>query len=427
MKMWMRLMCMILVVILLFSGCGGVSGKKGTNKKENKTLTICVDVELEPMVDIAVDIFKKIHKNVFVVLEVIPADSAAAEAKVTKLRTQTLAGEGPDVFVMSCPDYKYLEKKVSLFANPEITIRSDVFLPLDDYIANATYMDVTKWNTTMMDAGKTEDGQMVIPITYTYYGYVQDGKAFDDESVPTSWDTFSAWENKDVKTQTQSWMPMTFPYLFGDLCDYDARTVLYSEDEVYDVLNSVNTYMNVGRFEGMEEGSVISGKSDLSLLKCFAGKENTAYFTLPNVEGKTTAFITSYAAVNANTKDPDLAFSFMDVLCSDEWMGGLGFEFEGNDFMFAGGWTSIWMMYGLPVYEHGFVAELKYLSDEEVEMYRSVANGLDSVRFMSHMDWELIQIFNLTFIRGWKETLDEEECRKQIREVLNSWELQLKE
>ncbi len=420
MKCKMRLISMVIITALLFSGCQAL-GKKN----ENKTLTICVDAEVDSAVSGAVNMFERFYK-IPVTVEIIPTDASAAEAKVTKIRTQMLAGEGPDVFIMKSPDFRYVEKEVSLFDNPELALRSDTFLPLDDYIANATYIDISKWNKQMMDAGKTDDGQMVIPLTYSYYGYIQDTEALNKAGdIPTSWDAFCEWDNAPVKGYTQRMIQMAFSYIFGNLCDYDTGELLYSEDDIYDTLVSADTYYQE-KVESEQLNGVHVGMPDSLLLDGFNGSEDRSFFILPNVDGGTSAMITTYAAVNANTKDAKLAFSFVDILCSDEYMGGLGFPQEGLDYNLAAGWSSSWMSYGMLVYEEAFIGSLYFISDEEDAMIEAAEANIDSVRFMSNMDWELRQLLTDMIIRQTPD-LDETALRESIRATLNSWELQLKE
>ena len=90
-----------------------------------------------------------------------PAENAEArEGEVTRLRIDMMAGKGPDVLILRnfydhtgvMPDIK------NLFPVPQSAMKQNLFLPLDDYIANAKYMDWDKLLPAAMEAGRDEEG-----------------------------------------------------------------------------------------------------------------------------------------------------------------------------------------------------------------------------------------------------------------------------
>ena len=67
----------------------------------------------------------------------ISRDETAAQIKITELRTEIMAGEGPDLFILAT-DLPYVTPDTRmtqlLFPIPEKFLYADVFLPLDSYL-----------------------------------------------------------------------------------------------------------------------------------------------------------------------------------------------------------------------------------------------------------------------------------------------------
>lgn len=70
----------------------------------------------------------------------LPRTGAERESQLTSIRTEVLAGKGPDIFICSCPNFDYDNSK-PLFLFPNQVMERRVFLPLDSYLENAEYME----------------------------------------------------------------------------------------------------------------------------------------------------------------------------------------------------------------------------------------------------------------------------------------------
>lgn len=85
------------------------------------------------------------------------------DGDLTRIRTEIMAGKGPDVFITAC-DPEYEEP---VFKYPDQMMSRRVFLPLDGYMEEARFMEWDKLTPIVMEAGKTDEGQMVFPLTYS--------------------------------------------------------------------------------------------------------------------------------------------------------------------------------------------------------------------------------------------------------------------
>ena len=94
-------------------------------------------------------------------------NASLRHSELTRVRTEIMAGKGPDVFIAACDNHANLEREEALFKYPEQTLDRRMFLPLDKYIENAQFMEWDKLQPAVMAAGKNEDGQQLLLLTYS--------------------------------------------------------------------------------------------------------------------------------------------------------------------------------------------------------------------------------------------------------------------
>ena len=134
------------LMVILFVGCG---------KEEEEKLKICVNAAGQAGIDCLVSTWQEMEGGSEVEFIIIPTDKNEAEMKISELRTELMAGEGPDIFLLECEQPAQEEVRDGLFVDLEKTMETGLFLPLDEYIENAKHMDTSGWNQTVLDAGKT--------------------------------------------------------------------------------------------------------------------------------------------------------------------------------------------------------------------------------------------------------------------------------
>lgn len=315
-------------------GCVGCKKKTVEEKENQDTLTICTQtIYMENMTKL-IETWEYFNKPLKAELIVIPNDPDEAEIKISEIRTEMLAGGGPDVFLtedIRCFNIsKYVEEvQPMLFQNPEKAMYSGTFLPLDSYIKNAKYFKPEHYNPVIMEAGKTEEGQCLLPVAYDYrVCYFEEPQENPIQMPLPSWDSLVSGEAGFTSTMFPS-MDLSFPDLLGEYADYENKKLLLSEEELYQyVLDSIV----FGIFA--ENGPEVKGLDLIWTQRDFASffirnstgyKQNpNSFLANPNREGGINANIITWAGINKNTKRPSQAFSFLDLLFSDEVMTFLG-------------------------------------------------------------------------------------------------------
>lgn len=380
MKRVISLLVSIILILFLFAGC------EANDEKVAKTgpLRICIDAGVHVncyardrgTADQAAAFLGRRLIMEFGMdeedfeFEIIPAEGSARSAALTRVRAEIMSGEGPDVFFCACADAAFSPNEglqnrtdATLFPFPERAMKDGVFLPLDEYIEQAEYMEWDKMLPNVTAAGKTEQGQVVIPISYrmrmTAY---QKGDA-EPYPADTSFADVLASDDDILRSTTAFTYrndhrnDSAFPYLFTDLADFETGELLFTEDDLYRMIQDVEALfyenlaglpsgtspklklpqtdlpphfseeLDLGTYDGYyvvtdpeKEGFIyINYFVMLYMQDARRGLTNsTEQVMLPlyNVDGGATALVASFGAVNANTRQPEKAFAVLDYMLS---------------------------------------------------------------------------------------------------------------
>ncbi len=383
----------IMAVILLFTSCGNIQNQP--DKK--KVITVCVDYLYEPAVSELVNIWKKLRQDVDVKLVIIPKEEA--EIKISELRTEIMSGGGPDVFILEGMPLLTEDIKNVLFLNPQKMMDSEVFLPLDHLIEQAQYMNPDIWNQKILESGRTEEGQLILPICYEYYAYAFRTDDLDDsQHIPSSWEELLVCEEKPIIKETVSKVLMSYYSIFGELADYQNEILFLSEEEftkrIQEVILLREKYWNM---EGREEipEAMAAGRVDSDFFSALEREKGEhTIFAFPNIDGGITATVNLYAAINRNTNQQEEAFSLLDLLFSEEIMCGKGVSVEGH---IQGSNIMLQMISnrGIPIHNDALRQLCGKISEEDKtivmgmgQQIQTVCYASDFIRELADMYWE---------------------------------------
>ena len=414
-------------IVVLCASC------QGRRAGSEDVLTVCVDAELEQAGQELIDTWEYLHDGEEAKLIIIPKDSEMSETRITELRTEIMSGEGPDVFLLfgMNPNWSEDSKERSvLFSNPEKAMNADAFLPLDEYLEEAQYLDTEEWNPAFLESGRTEEGQMFLPVCYEYGAYAFRTKDIESAAVPSSWEELSSGENEAI-VDGISGRGLPFYNIFGGLVDYQEDKLLFSEEELSARLQEAISFMeqHIRLLEEREGDGVQAiagmrfGNDFVEALKADR-EEKHSLCGFSNVEGGMTANVTIFAAINRNTEWPEEAFSLLDVLFSDEVMGGNGFadgdktygSMLGADLGFYG---------GMPVSPIALEKACEGLTEEDREAIEQMMERIDVVRCYSDLDKELQDLYEDCYNHG--RILKEEQRNILLKQTLDTIKMKLSE
>lgn len=364
-------------------------------------------------------------------IEYIPGSGSERDNKIISMLTQIMAGEGPDLYIIACssPDSVSIRENPEhpfLFPYVQSIMRQNLFLPLDDFINNAQFMEWDKLTPAVMEAGKTEQGQMVLPMTYDFEATVfnkADIPFYD--SLPMTWDqTYSS--NDLALWASSSYNDTKFGDALGELADYNTLELSFSEEELANVAYQTNNLLHrniTGGFSNApahlsclfsrHNGRALSSVSPPGLL----AEEDPAIVPLYNIEGGVTANITSFVAIDANTNCPEDAFFVADLLLSKKVQQSSFFS----------------CVDGVPVHEELLqktdkVSLIKddadpwFFSDAGYREYCRVRSEINAVKYYSPLDLELTKMFC-----GFKGSESEKEVAEIAAETYRVMQMMLDE
>ena len=315
----------------------------GKWEETDEPLTICITADLYEAD--ARNFCRKVkdlldyHTGTSVKLEwvVLPEfdDDDGASAMLTRLRTELLAGGGPDVFICGGPgaglaqDDNGRSNFTNLFPVPEKMLYNDTFLPLDGLLENPQYMHPENFQSTVLAAGRTEQGQLILPTIFTYSAVVLD-KGELEGPAPESLKEL-AESPREVALFTTN-----IAFMVGRLADFRTDEPLFSEEELQDLAVQAMEFNERGVNVVRENPNCTPlylwnfGRHQLGMMFQDNEGKKKDYAILPqwDREGGVTARIEQFVAVNRNTKQANNAMFLLDALLDPECLRGWGYQVE---------------------------------------------------------------------------------------------------
>ena len=262
---------------------------------------------------------------------------AEREARITQLRTEIMAGEGPDIFLMLGGS--------GLFLTPEKNMALGQFYPLDDFIEEAKYMDWDALTPEVMTGGRSEQyGQVILPMSYSLPVACFKKDDLPEPPAGNSWQDVLADESGFLqvpaglieagKTQfLERDIGMNYAECtFGQVADYASspRQLNFTEEELLQRMQEMVEIEQKASANAWELPEYFTTRISLRFNTV---NESNTYRThiegsLNNIpltmvplycdDGGVTAKITTFAAINANTKRAEDAFALLDAMFSHQ-------------------------------------------------------------------------------------------------------------
>ena len=196
-----RRLFLVLSLIFLFSIAAAVSGCQSASEDAFWVLTEQSKPDgMNLQLELAVEQLRKEYPDVEMNVEILPLEETVRELRLRQIRTQIMAGEGPDVFLLPTGtevtvDEAFDAEPVSispLFPDVNQAMRIGLFADLSVQYDSDEELDKSALNQTVMDAGCVGTGRYVFPLRYTmpvlffYSGNVPGGEPGMDLSHMTA-------------------------------------------------------------------------------------------------------------------------------------------------------------------------------------------------------------------------------------------------
>ena len=447
-----RLFPLVLCVLLLLAALVSCQPKE-TEQKE-KTLRVITDAtecygselspsELAESIQRILAYWQESHPGVQVSLEVLPDNEEERKAALQKLRTEIMAGKGPDVFLLpagstiSVPDFAWLDP---LFQNVEQAMRNKLFLDLTEYFDSDETLDRAALNDQILEGGVVDGKRYVLPLGYNMpVLYVDADRARElgldveqladrnlyelYEAVYGTGDPTSAWG------VTRGPINMEFS-LFPALTDYEQGKVTLTADEIKKFFEKrapllelrggyhpeswthhLSDYLK-GDTEFILNGKTACYIGELSMAAEILGigkgtGMNLSAVPLRSADGSIVADITYWGAISTNCSYPEDAYSFLKLFLRKEvqLQEGFGEDYptvcnnlrQGWPVLSPGSGELMWRMALRRSMGTQTSPELRTamvslaFDDSDVEALLSAE--IDEIRFANPLEHEVIRLF----------------------------------
>lgn len=301
---------MAILILSQLTACGRGEDKPEDTGPEPVTLNVCADLR-EAGGRTVSDLLLSTPgagTDFTVLTETIPVEGPDREKALTRIRTEILAGKGPDVFI--CDTALMRWEGPTLFPFPRQVMENRVFLPLDSCLEEAEFIEWDKFQPKIMEAGRNEEGQLLLPMGYEIRMFVSEKSPGGPEP------------GSPLDEGLNLYMP--FYDVLGELADYEKDTLALTEEELFkEYSGQIAAYKSVDHTElpvqiayVTDGGLRVMGESQPELLDL----DKTEYLMMSgrNLSGGATANITAFAGINRNTGHPEEAFRLVDFLLSKE-------------------------------------------------------------------------------------------------------------
>lgn len=404
-----------------------------TASEEGGPVVICADESFREDLKELISYLAATGNETEYELLVLPDDTEDREPELTRLRTEIMAGKGPDAFVLNSPipgtvtnSGEILEP---LFPNVEKSMYSHLFLDVEEMVQNSEIVALDSCNQTVMDVGVTGDGRFLLPLTYTFSGIMVDRSALEDPDYTFS--TLDQLLQSDQETLKGLFSYSTlgmFPNCLGLLADYQGQNLLVTSESLQTAIEQGESFAAYQdeQYSGSTArlGGLTASWSDWMNLPY----EETAYnvYPIPNPEGGVTAAVTMYAAINRNASHPQEAFALIEQLFREELVTQAGYEVNGyhycTTFHFgnSGGY-----MAALPVQDQLLLDYIEPNTQEAtMASLRAAVERIDSAKVYSDLDLDIYDLYETWhFSYGRLDTPLEE----LVEQTISSMEMTLAE
>lgn len=417
MKRFFLVVFSLLLFCTLGSGCAG---------QDPGSLKICVDFGIGPVqfgntpsgaMTLFLNRTKELGGPEQIEVEYLPKEGEQRKAALSRIRTEIMSGEGPDVFLVMCGRTNP-NGEDALFPFPEKVMKENLFLPLDKYLENAQFLEWDKLAPAVMAAGQTEEGQMVLPLAYSFSTTI-----FQRQDIPVpdqkmTWADCIGSQNPVLQYSATKGDSLFYPNYLGDvlgqLADYGQEQLSFSQEELLALTKdalSLENQRDSGAFSTLPvhcQTAFCVGYDLFLSDSAFSGRETAlTYLPLCNRQGGVTASVTAFAAISAGTKHPEEAFFLLDVLLRPETVAETAVDYTLWDWLISGT--------ALPVYEEAGqetspVTNSKWsLSDENFQELCRLRKQISAVKFNTVLDRKLNDLYQRSLQTGSSsESYDEE-------------------
>ena len=320
-----------LVLVSLVFCCGCTKAEE-----KDQPLWVLVDYRTNLPAKQALQSFQQAHPDVSLRVEYLPGDPEEQDLYLEQLRTKIMAGQGPDVFLLT--------QYSPVFSDVEQSMRNGLFLDISPYYDEDEALQKDSFEQTVMEAGVVAGKRYILPLYYNFPVLYVDTQRLASAGI--SLDTLGnglsglsevvpKLGKKAVVSQAML-LDYYLPSIFSELIDYQTQEVTWSKEELTAFLThyrelmtyideeyipwytaAMINYISNNDFLG-QNGSCVYLGTLYSLVDAVRTAKATgtesAIIPVTAADASLCATVTNYGAIGAGTDKPELAYEFLRIL-----------------------------------------------------------------------------------------------------------------
>lgn len=396
-----------------------------SQEEEQDAVTLCIEQSFKQDASDVISFLLAQGDTPQYQLEILPTEEARRETELTRLRTEIMAGEGPDAFVLSTYMPGVLDPLETLFPNVEKSMASHLFLALEDMVQESELIHLEHCNQAVMDAGVNEDGRFVLPLLYHFSGVVLDCSFLQNPDF-----TFSSLDEllqsgEDALLDVFSRSGYTiFPNALGRMADYQGMNLLFTQEELLHTAQQSDALYAVLTDGGLATGAQnlgYPGRVTLGTLRMAEYADTPyAFFPIPDREGNVTPGVTLWAAVNRNAAHPQEAFTFLEQLFRTEFFNQEGIKVGER---WYGNLLTYGSCLGFPVKDESYFQSIEEdVNPQTMASLRAAVARIHSAKIYSDLDKAVYDMYD-----AWKYGRPEDSLEERVERTYSALEMTLAE
>lgn len=178
----------------------------------------------------------------------------------------------------------------------------------------------------IMDAGKTEEGQVVLPLFFSYNVFILDKSQLKQPDMQLeSWEEVVGCGDDKLMSFLRGRMIRGYGAQYDRFIDYKNEELLLTEEAIATDMHAFSDVQPLTTDESSTfEIAMRKTMDEFALAEYVSCPDSAMVLPLPNTSGGLTAYITAYAAINRNSEYAGDAFRFIELMLSDEVQSDIG-------------------------------------------------------------------------------------------------------
>ena len=357
-KKLMITICTIVISLFAFIGCNAVSEfneptldtiditqeEMDTTTEKVELWVLAINSGTGRVIQSIAERFEEEHTGVTIKISYGPENGEETDVWLEQIRTQIMAGEGPDLFLLPG------ENITSEFPIQDVNqfMRAGLCLDLTEYYDNDKDLSKSAFSSAVMDAGVVDGTRYVLPLWFNFpviYADMQQLEAHNltiedlQKGMSSLADLTQTLEPGAIGSDYGDWFfNLYWMNSLSQLINYEDQAVVLEKAELVEYLENYRAlttygvsissgtptlssyigndsfwtkngqYIFLGTLGGLVQNSRIAKAEGIEL----------AAIPMRASDGSLISNVSFYGAIGANTQYPDLAYEFLRQLLLEE-------------------------------------------------------------------------------------------------------------